>query len=137
MYTAHWLAWCLVAQLLPAGPVELARGTITVGGDVTATFGAKDELGFFNFTDYEHNALRMFRVSFTGMWRPTERVALVTEVRSEDLHRAIPYALYARMRPWKDRAFDVQAGRIPPVFGAFGRRSYGTDNPLIGYPLAY
>jgi hypothetical protein len=31
----------------------------------------------------------------------------------------------------------VQAGRIPPVFGSFGRRSYGTDNPLIGYPLAY
>ena len=24
MMTAHWLAWCLVAQLLPAGPIELA-----------------------------------------------------------------------------------------------------------------
>ena len=32
---------------------------------------------------------------------------------------------------------DIQAGRIPPVFGAFARRTYGADNPLIGYPLAY
>ena len=33
--------------------------------------------------------------------------------------------------------FDIQAGRIPPTFGAFGRHAYGTDNPVIGYPLAY
>lgn len=137
MHTAHWLAWCLVAQLLPAGPIELARGTVTVGGDVTATVGAKDDTAFFNYTDYENNALRMFRVSLTGMWRPTDQFAFVTEVRSEDLKRAIPYALYARVRPWKARPFDVQVGRIPPVFGAFARRSYGSDNPLIGYPLAY
>jgi len=137
MITAHWLAWCLVAQMLPSGPVELARGTVTVGGEVTATIGAKDETAFFNFTDYEHNALRMFRVSLSGMWRPTEQFAFVSEIRSEDLQRVIPYALYARVRPWKRRAFDLQAGRIPPVFGAFARRSYGTDNPLIGYPLAY
>jgi hypothetical protein len=137
MITAHWLAWCLVAQTLPAGPVELARGTVTVGGEVTATFGAKDETAFFNYTDYENNALRMFRVSLSGMWRPTAQFAFVSEVRSEDLQRVIPYALYARVRPWKRRAFDLQAGRIPPVFGAFARRSYGTDNPLIGYPLAY
>src|SRR5262249_46010515 len=117
--------------------VELAHGTVTVGGDVTATFGAKDEIAFFNFTDYEHNALRMFRVSFAGMWRPSEQVAFVTELRSEDLDAVIPYALYPRVRPWKNRAFNRQVGRIPPVFGAFARRSYGTDNPLIGYPLAY
>src|SRR5438445_5776950 len=33
--------------------------------------------------------------------------------------------------------FDVQIGRIPPTFGAFARRTYANDNPLIGYPLAY
>ena len=32
---------------------------------------------------------------------------------------------------------DIQAGRIPPTFGAFARREYGAGNPLIGYPLAY
>jgi len=137
MNAAHWLACCLLAQMLPAGPIELARGTVTVGGEVTATFGSPDHIAFFNYTDYEHNALRMFRVSLSGMWRPSGRLALVTEFRSEDLRRVIPYALYARVRPWRTRAFDVQVGRIPPVFGAFARRSYGTDNPLIGYPLAY
>ena len=47
------------------------------------------------------------------------------------------YALYVRLRPWKDKAFDIQAGRIPPTFGAFARRTYANDNLLIGYPLAY
>jgi hypothetical protein len=45
--------------------------------------------------------------------------------------------LYARIRPWVGRAFDIQAGRVPPTFGAFARRTYAADNPLIGYPLAY
>ncbi len=26
---------------------------------------------------------------------------------------------------------------MPPTFGAFARRTYASDNPLIGYPLAY
>jgi hypothetical protein len=137
MNTAHWLAWCLLGQLIPAGPVELAHGTVTVGGEATITASSRDNIAFFNFTDYEHNALRMFRISLAGMWRPSTRVSFVTELRSENAERMIPYALYARVRPWKTRPFDIQAGRIPPVFGAFGRRSYGADNPLIGYPLAY
>src|ERR1043166_3786095 len=137
MNAAHWLALVFVAQMLPAGPVEIARGTITVAGDVTATFGEKDQTAFFNFTDYENNALRMFRVSLSGMWRSSTRFAIVSEIRADSVQRVIPYALSARLRPWKDRAFDLQVGRIPPVFGAFARRSYGNDNPLIGYPLAY
>ena len=137
MYHARWLAVCLLAQVLPTGPVETARGTVTVGGEVTATVGSRDDIAFFNYTDYEHNALRMFRLSLTGMWRPSPRFAFLTEIRSEDAQRLIPYALYVRVRPWAGRRFDLQAGRIPPVFGAFGRRSYGSDNPLIGYPLAY
>src|SRR6185436_19874049 len=28
-------------------------------------------------------------------------------------------------------------GRVPPTFGAFARRTDASDNPLIGYPLAY
>ncbi len=35
------------------------------------------------------------------------------------------------------RPLDIQVGLIPPVFGAFSRRAYGTDNPLIGFPLGY
>lgn len=131
------------AQVLPSRPIEMANGTITIGGEASLTMGVKDETenghtgAYFNFTDYEHNALRMLRFSITGMWRPSPRLAFLTELRSEDRERFRPYALYVRVRPWKDRPFDVQAGQIPPVFGAFARRSYGSDNPLIGYPLAY
>ena len=70
------LAWALVclgvpaplaeAQTLPAGPIETANGTVTVGGAVSATFGGRDNIAFFNFTDYEHNALRMFRALAVG-----------------------------------------------------------------------
>jgi hypothetical protein len=137
MFAARWLACCLLLQALPAGPIETARGTVTIGGEVTATAGGRDDEAYFNYTDYEHNALRMFRLSLSGMWRPTSRVAVVTEVRSENLENVIAYALYARVRPWKALPLDVQVGRIPPVFGTFGRRAYGSDNPLIGYPLAY
>jgi hypothetical protein len=145
---------CLVpgaasAQVLPEGPITTANGTVTISGEVTTTFGGRDvcpqdaaappacRAAYFNYTDYEHNALRMLRVSFAGMWRPTDRIALLTEWRSEDTNRPIPYAMYARLRPFANRNFDIQAGRIPPVFGAFARRSYGSDKMLIGLPLAY
>jgi hypothetical protein len=137
MFHAQWLAACLLLQVLPAGPIETGRGTVTISGEVTATAGTEDENAYFNYTDYEHNALRLFRLSLSGMWRPSPRLAVLTEIRSENLERVIPYALYVRVRPWPGTPFDVQAGRIPPVFGTFARRSYGTDNPLIGFPLAY
>ncbi len=45
--------------------------------------------------------------------------------------------MYARIRPWLSRRIDIQVGRIPPTFGAFGGDAYGSENLLIGYPLAY
>src|SRR3954469_8456076 len=117
MFQARWLAVCLLAQLLPAGPIETARGTATIAGEVTATAGPQDDDAFFNYTDYEHNALRMLRLSLSAMWRPSSRLAVLTEIRSEDVERVIPYALYVRLRPWRHKPFDIQAGRIPPVFG--------------------
>ena len=135
MCTARRLALVLILVCLGPAP---AGAQVTVSGEATATLGARDDIAFFNYTDYEHNALRMFRLSLSGMWRPASRLAVLTELRSEDAQRVIPYALYVRVRPWAGRAFDIQAGRIPPVFGAFARRSYGaSENPLIGYPLAY
>jgi len=131
-----WRRLAAVALLLFV-PVP-ARAQLTASGEITATFGGRDDTAFFNYTDYEHNALRMFRISLAGMWQPTSRVAVLGEVRSEDVQSVIPYALYVRVRPLAGRAFFIQAGRIPPVFGAFGRRLYGAEaNPLIGYPLAY
>jgi hypothetical protein len=125
------------AQTLPEGPITTANGTVTVSGEVAATFGARDHSAYFNYTDYEHNALRMFRLSLAAMWRPGERIAFLTEFRSEDTEHLIPYAMYVRVRPFKGRNLDIQAGRIPPVFGAFARRLYGSDRMLIGLPLAY
>ncbi len=125
------------AQTLPAGPAKAFDGRLVASGDISVSIGAPDHSAYFNYTDYEHNALRMLRLALSGAWRPYERLALVGEVRSEDLDRPRPYAAYVRVRPWRTRQFDVQAGRIPPSFGAFGRRAYGADNPVIGYPLAY
>jgi len=64
-------------------------------------------------------------------------VTLLGELRSENLGKVRPYAMYARLRPWTKRNVEVNAGIIPPTFGAFARRTYPSDNPLIGYPLAY
>ena len=125
------------AQTLPAGPARAFDGRLVASGEVTATFGATDSDAFFNYTDYEHNALRMLRLALSAAWRPTDRIAFVGEVRSEDFDQVRPYAAYVRVRPWRNREFDLQAGRIPPSFGAFGRRGYGVDNMVIGYPLAY
>src|SRR4029077_1556299 len=92
---------------------------------------------FFNFTDYEHSALRMLRLALSASVKAGSHVTLLGEVRSENIEQPQPYGLYLRIRPWTARAFDIQVGRVPPTFGAFARRSYAADNPLISYPLAY
>ncbi len=125
------------AQTLPAGPAQAFDGKLLVAADVAATVGASDEIAFFNYTDYEHNTLRTFRVGVSALWQPTGRLALVANLRSDDIEAVRAYAAYLRFRPWRGRAFDVQAGRIPPSFGAYGRRSYATDDAFIGYPLGY
>jgi hypothetical protein len=125
------------AQALPEGPIRAFDGRVTVSGEVIAIAGSTDNTAFFNYTDYEHNALRMMRLALSGLYRPMTWLAFVGEVRSEDLQHPAAYAAYARVRPWKTHAIDIQAGLIPPAFGAFGRRVYGTSNPVIGYPLAY
>jgi hypothetical protein len=112
-------------------------GQLLVSGEVVATISDPDAIGFFNYTDYEHNALRLFRFSLSGSWQPARRIAFVGEMRTEDLDRPRAYAAYIRFRPWLDKGLDIQAGRIPTSFGAFSRRAYSGDNPVIGYPLAY
>ncbi len=126
------------AQTLPSTPVSAFDGRLVVGAEVVATYGDDDEVAFFNYTDYEHNTLRMFRAAIAASWKPANRIDVVGEIRSEDLGQVRPYAAYVRVRPWQAHPFDIQIGRIPPTFGSFGRRSYQiSDNPLIGYPLAY
>ncbi len=128
-------------QAWPEGPVSLAGGRVVLGGEATATV-APEDAGHFNHTDYERSALQLLRLGLTASARPTDRITLVAELRAEGDTAggdwtALPFAAYVRLRPWKDRPFDIQAGRIPPVFGAAGRRIYAADNVLIGYPLAW
>ncbi len=127
----------LAAQPLPAEPIALAGGALVVSGDVAASVGPADHPGYFNYTDYERTPLRMLRLDVTAAWTPRARWAVLGELRTENLDRPQLYALYLRVRPWNDRALEVRAGRIPPAFGAFPRRAYGIDHPLISYPLAY
>ena len=128
--------WPAGAQTLPSEPIALAGGRVTIGGDVSASFGSRDP-GFFDYTDYEHSALRMLRIDVSAAVNAGQHVTLLGEVRTENLGPVRPYALYVRIRPWTKRNVDIQVGRVPPTFGAFARRTYASDNPLIGYPLAY
>jgi hypothetical protein len=121
---------------LPSGPIELASGRLTLGGDISGSI-APDDTGFFNYTDYEHSALRLFRADLTASLTLNRHVSVLGELRDENLDTLRAYAFYVRIRPWVDHAVDIEAGRVPPVFGTFARRSYAIDNPLIGYPLAY
>jgi hypothetical protein len=135
-------------QTLPSDPIVFGDGHVTVGGDVSATFSCApanstekgpcaDDGGFFNYSDYSHSLLRAVRLDLAASVKAGSRVSFLTEFRTENLSRPQPYALYVRIRPWKARRVDIQAGRIPPTFGGFSRRTYPSDNPLIGYPLAY
>jgi hypothetical protein len=125
------------AQPLPEGPVRAFDDRVTLGAEISATAGNDDKIAFFNYTDYEHNTLKLMRLSLSALYKPAAWLAFVGELRSEDLEHPIPYAAYARIHPWRTHAFDIQAGRIPPTFGSFARMSYSSSNLLIGYPLAY
>ena len=127
------------AQDTLSGPLSIAGGRVVVGTDVSIAFTPQDDTdgAWFNYTDYEHNALRLFRLAVNADVRVTDQISVLTEIRSENGDGVKPYALYVRVRPWRNRPIDIQAGRIPPTFGAFARREYGAGNPLIGYPLAY
>src|SRR4029077_3922250 len=119
------------AQELPSGPLSLANGRVTVGTDVSfSTSTERDDdknpsqAGWFNYTDYEHNTMRLMRLGVTTDIRLTDRVSFLGEVRSENGDAIRPHAVYLRIRPSKNLPVDIQAGLIPPTFGAFSRRAY-------------
>src|SRR6266545_2367783 len=85
------------AQTLPSEPIALADGRVTVSGDVSATYGSRDP-GFFNYTDYEHSALRLLRIDVSAAAKAGPHFSLLGEVRSENIDTVQAYALYARIR---------------------------------------
>lgn len=124
------------AQVLPEAPISLAGGHVVLGAEVAATF-APDDPGFFNYTSYEYSALRNLRLGVSAEIRANDYMQVLGEVRLDQGHKLEAYGLFVRLRPWPSRRFDIQAGRIPPTFGAMTRSAYGSSNLLIGQPLAY
>src|SRR5262245_47571298 len=85
--------------LLPARPIELAAGRVTIAGDASASYGSSDP-GFFNYTDYEHSQLRIVRVNISAAVKAGEHLSVLGDVLTENLDSIRPYALYLRIRPW-------------------------------------
>ena len=120
----------------PAIPLQFLGGRLRLGGEVSGTIAPEDE-GFFNYNDYETSTLRLFRIDLMAEARLLPSLSLLFDGRMDNLSEPRVYALYLRLRPWRGRDFDVQAGVVPPVFGSFPRRRYALDNPLPSLPLAY
>jgi hypothetical protein len=125
----------LFALFAPAGLAQQGP-RLALGGEASVSYGARDD-GYFNETAYGHNLLRVVRLDLLLSLRLAHNLTLLGDLRSENLDAVRPYALYLRWRPIPDTELDLQAGRIPPVFGAFPRRRYAQDNPLISWPLVW
>jgi hypothetical protein len=129
------------AQVWPSTPVTLADGRLTLGVEAAVSL-APEDTAYFNYAEDAYSTLRLARFDASAVLRVGAHVSVLGDLRllggiGEGQWLVRPYALFARIRPWTRRAVDIQVGLVPPVFGAFSRRAYGTDNPLIGLPLAY
>ena len=124
------------AQSGPTQPVTFLDGRLLFAGDASATYGSADP-GWFTYADYETHTLRRVRAGLTIEARPSRRLVFLAELRAQSGSGIRPYAWYVRFNPLASGVVSIQAGRIPPVFGTYARRSYPQDNPLIGDPLMY
>ncbi|MEQ1908357.1 MAG: hypothetical protein ABMA15_06015 [Vicinamibacterales bacterium] len=136
----------LNAQGLPSEPFVVANGRVVISGDVSLTASCShasgaalctEDSGFFNYSDYSDSTIRMARIGLSTAVRLGRRFSVLGDVRSQNARMPHPYSLYLRFKPFDGRNIDIQAGRIPSTFGAFPRRAYSSDNPLIGFPLGY
>jgi hypothetical protein len=140
-----WVAAALpapvAAQTVPSQPVTVAGGRLTFSGDASVAVAPRD-YDYFNYAAGAYDLLRTARFDGLVSFRAGSHVTLLGDVRvlgsvGDAQWEVDPHALFVRVRPWSNRALDIQAGLIPPVFGAFNARTYGPDNPLIGFPLTY
>jgi hypothetical protein len=139
----RWTYALVLALGLTAGPAGAQDDTpprpprrLTVGIEGLVSV-ATDDSGYFNYTSYERSTTELVRLRMDASLRLGSRAALLLEGRMDNGGGPSLSAAYFRVRPFASHAFDIQLGRIPPVFGAFGRRAYGVDNPLIGQPFIY
>lgn len=112
-----------------------------ISGQVAAAVASNDP-GYFDYSGYDRNLLRLVQFDGAGSFRLSPRLFLIGDVRVEGSSsggpwHVRPFTAFVRLRPWPRRSIDVQAGLIPPVFGSFSRLVYSRENPLIGVPLVY
>ena len=125
-----------LAAARSAAPASVLDGRVTFAGELSGTISPEDE-GYFNYGGYQTDRLRLFRADLAAELRLARFASLLADVRSDNLQAPRAYALYLRLVPWSGRAFDVQAGIVPPVFGALPRRRYADELPLPSLPLVY
>ena len=133
------------ADFLPSRPITFWNDRIVISGDATLTIGQADR-GYFNSLDYYHDALNLARFGLSIEFKANDRIAVLGQVIDQtalrsgssdpdawsgetppplwdpfetNRHIVRPYALFVRVRPFLDKPITVQAGRIPPVFGAY------------------
>jgi hypothetical protein len=139
---ARAAAGLILAAALAAGrataeePRSILGDRLRLGGEVSGTLAPDDE-GYFNYSDYETNTLRLLRLDVAAEIRLARAASIVGDVRVENFESVRVYALYLRLHPWSRHEVDLQAGLVPPVFGAWPRRHYASENPLPSVPLAY
>ncbi len=129
------LALAFAASAEGAEP-DTPQPRLALGGEMSLALAPRDD-GFFNETAYGYTQLRGARLDLLASLRLSRGFQVVADLRSQNLDAPRAYALYLRFRPFASRELQLQAGRIPPVFGSFPRRRYGQDNPLVSWPLVW
>jgi hypothetical protein len=136
------LSALLLAQT-PAPPAsqpdeldEERREVYGIGGDFDWSLSNAGDSSL-NLTPYLNDVTRLLRISLLFSFRPSERLGVYVNLTSENADRPFLYGAFVRLAPWGGEKLWLQAGRIPPPFGAFPERWYAAANPLIGYPLLY
>jgi hypothetical protein len=82
----------LVAALVALPASALAQGAdrplgltigrhVSFGGEVAVIAGPQDHEAYFNYTDYERNALRILRLRLLGEWRMGARLSPIGEAK--------------------------------------------------------
>lgn len=121
---------------LGADPPAPDRPRLLLAPRIEAGYGSADP-GWFNYARSSYTPQRLLRFALGAELRIVRRVALLAELRSDNLERPDARALYLRWHVLERPGLDLQLGRVPPVVGSFTRRYAGEGNPLIGTPLPY
>lgn len=130
------------AQVLPSTPLTLLDGRLVVGGSASASVAPSDDRAYYNLSYYDTSLLRMVQVALDASLRVSDRADVVVAFNGltpvdDWAWQAYSPAFYLAVRPFAGRSLAIKGGILPPAFGAFLQRRYGTGNFLIGYPLAY